>query len=164
MQVRSRLSPRVRPVVICPPEERIVDSSAQRESDINVIVARYKKTGVLPQSIRAALAQYMDTTQVPTFEQMQQRVMRAQELFDQLPATVRKQFDNDPGQFLQAAQTPEGRALLAKLGLGPDASPEAQPEPQGRGAGGTPASPEPKAPEEPKAAPKGSKPDKAGQE
>lgn len=107
-----------------PSEKCSVDSSARAESDINLIVARYKKTGVLPGAARAAAARYGDFSQVPDFAEMQIRVMAASEMFAALPAKVRRVFNNDPSEFLAAASTPEGVELLKTLGLGnPDAAP-----------------------------------------
>lgn len=130
MKVRTRLE-RVRPTVACPPEESRVDSSAKKESDINVIVARYKKTGVLGDEARKAMAQYGDFSQIPSFVEMQEKILHARELFAALPATVRRQFGNDPGEFIEAAKTPEGIELLKKLGLGKEeAPPPSQPDPR----------------------------------
>lgn len=94
------------------------------ECDINNIMARYRKTGVLGEPARLAAARFGDFSQVPTFMEMQEKISAAYELFAALPAAVRKQFDNDPGQFIDASETPEGRDLMKKLGLGKEASPQ----------------------------------------
>lgn len=110
----------VRPTVRCldTPEDRRTKSEFAQDCDINRIVARYKKTGVLPESARAAALRYGDFSQIPDFREMQEKIIAAHEVFAALPAEVRKQFDNDPGAFIDASQTREGRELMVKLGLG----------------------------------------------
>lgn len=121
--LRSRFSPRVRVGVACTSEERVTKSEFAKDCDINVIMARYKKTGQLPQSAMSAQARFGDFSQVPSFQEMQDRVIAAHEMFAALPAQVRKEFDNDPGQFIAAADTPQGCELLVKLGLGKQVPP-----------------------------------------
>lgn len=113
-------------VPVDPSAKQRVDSSMKTESDINVIVARYKKTGLWPAAVqaRASLARYGDVSQVPSYAEMQARVMAARDAFAALPAAVRRQFGNDPGAFVAAVDTPEGIALLKKLGLGAVVDPD----------------------------------------
>lgn len=127
----SHVSADVDPGLSCPdtPEDRRTKSEFADECDINLIMARFRKTGVLPQSAHAAAARYGDFSQVPDFMQMQDKLIAANELFAALPAAVRKQFDNDPGQFVAAADTKEGRALMVKLGLVPTGDTEASTPP-----------------------------------
>lgn len=117
--------------------ERRTKQEFAKDCDINLIMARYRKTGVLPESARAAAARYGDFGQIPDFMEMQERILAANELFAALPAAVRKQFDNDPGQFIAASETKEGIELMKKLGLGKDASSSPQ-EPSSAVRGGQP--------------------------
>lgn len=118
VKVRSRFSPRVRVGVACTEAERMTKSEFAPDCDINLIMARYKKTGKLPESAMAAQARFGDFSQVPTFQEMQDKVIAAHDMFAALPAHVRKEFDNDPASFISAADSPEGCQLLVKLGLG----------------------------------------------
>lgn len=104
-----------------PVSERMTKSEFASECDINAIMARYKKTGRLPESALAAQARFGDFSQIPSFQEMQDRVSAAYDLFAALPAQVRKEFDNDPAAFISSADTPQGRELLVKLGLGKQA-------------------------------------------
>lgn len=123
-------------------QERRVRPEFLDETDINKIMARYRKTGVLPESALSAAKRYGDFSQLPTFMEMQEKVIAAHDLFAALPAAVRKQFDNDPGQFIAASETVEGRELMKKLGLGKEIldplSPDSSVPPAGQaGKGGT---------------------------
>lgn len=118
--------------VACTLEERMTKSEFAAECDINLIMARYERTGILPEDALAAASRFGDFSQVPTFQEMQDRVIAAHELFDALPAAVRKTFDNDPGEFIAAADSEEGRKVLISLGLGnPDSLPSDLPSLKG---------------------------------
>lgn len=107
----------------CPLDEGKTSSEFAKDCDINSIMARYEKTGQLPQYSRGA-AQYGDFSQIPDFATMRHRVIAAEEMFMALPAKVRAVFGNDPGAFIAAADSQEGIALLKSLGLGnPDNAP-----------------------------------------
>lgn len=124
VKVRNK-NDRVRVQLVCPdtPEDKRTKSEFLEETDINRIMAKYKKTKQLPDSIRLEAAKYGDFSQVPDFIEMQDKIIAANNLFAALPAAVRRQFDNDAGEFIRAAETPEGRELMVKLGLGAPKSP-----------------------------------------
>lgn len=133
----KRTRPRV--TVKCTREEGKTKQEFQPDTDINKIIARYKRTGVLPSTGRDALAQYGDVSQVPDFQAMHDKVMAANEAFNTLPAKLRKEYGNDAGQFLAALQGPEGDKLAIELGLkdepvidksGGDDPPKPEPDPK----------------------------------
>lgn len=137
------------------------------ECDINVIMARYEKTGILP-NMNPREPRFGDFTSVSDYHNACNRVIAAQQAFDDLPAEVRARFENDPGQLLAALQDPSRKEELTQLGLfAPEVSehgaavsgdgdnlergtaggvrrsgdadgPEAQPGPGGAPAGGSP--------------------------
>ena len=125
MKFRTRFDESLKQPVMCTEEEKRTKSEFADECDINKIMARYRRTGVLPESAKAAAARFGDFSQVPSFMEMQEKILAANELFSALPAVVRKQFDNDPGTFLAAADTKEGRELLVRLGLGAEPAKDA---------------------------------------
>lgn len=87
-----------------------------KDLDINVIMSRYSQTGQLPR-INSAQPQYGDFTTVGDYRQCLDTVRAAQETFQQLPATVRKRFANDPALFLEFAQDEKNLPELEKMGL-----------------------------------------------
>lgn len=124
---RTRFHPSKKVTFFTPASERRTKSEFLKETDINFIMERYRRTGQLPESARQAATRYGDFSQIPDFMEMQHRVIAAHEMFAALPAKVRKEFENDPGQFIAAAQTEEGRELLVKLGLGKPQESDSQP-------------------------------------
>jgi len=99
------------------------------EADINFLMARYERTGI-PPAIAGMEPQYLDTTGFPDDLQVaMNQIIQAENAFMQLPAAVRKEFDNDPVQFVQFAADPENLPQMRTWGLAP---PEAVPEPPQR--------------------------------
>jgi len=94
------------------------EQSLKDECDVNKIVEKYMRSGVLPSNVRTSQG-YMDVSGIGDYEQALTTVQRAEDSFMALPAALRARFHNDPSQFLNAMQdpTPELKSLLIKLGL-----------------------------------------------
>ena len=89
---------------------------AKAECDINNILKQYDRTGLITH-INSAKAQYGDFTEVNEYQESLNRVMMAQEAFMELPSAIRKQFENDPGQFFEFATNPENQDAMVEMGL-----------------------------------------------
>lgn len=87
------------------------------ETDINLIVSRYKTTGIMPDISIKQAAQYFDTTQVPSFQDAKNRIAQAASLFEQLPAELRFQMGNDPQKAENFFKDPQNVAILEKYGF-----------------------------------------------
>lgn len=86
------------------------------ECDINILMLKYQKTGMLNHIIRYK-GQYADVSNQDDFQSALHILQAANEMFDSLPAKVREKFNNDPGQFLAFVENPENRDEMAELGL-----------------------------------------------
>lgn len=95
--------------------------------DVNRIVDRYRRTGVIPSDARNAL--FLDVSSVVDYRDALDRVSRAQEAFMQLPAKVRARFANDPAEFLDFCSDPANREEMKALGLMEEAMPVEPAEP-----------------------------------
>lgn len=94
----------------------MTDQSYKNSCDINVILAMYRKAGQpLPGSTDPEL--YGDFSKLPSFQNAQNLIIRAQEQFDGLDARVRRRFDNDPAQFLKFVNDPKNDSEMYDLGL-----------------------------------------------
>lgn len=89
--------------------------SFKEECDINNIMAKFQRTGAL-EWVQKYEGQYGDVTGV-TFESAMQTVMKAQEMFDDLPSSVRDRFANNPAAFLEFLGDEGNRAEAERLGL-----------------------------------------------
>lgn len=108
--------------------------SFKDECDVNNILSRYEKTGLLPQL--SELPQYGDFSETMDYQTSMNFIVKANEQFDKLPAKLRKRFQNDPAQFMEFVHDPENSDDLVKMGLATKPVPELIPEPK--------SSPEPK--------------------
>lgn len=85
--------------------------------NINNILARYRKTGVISH-IRAG-GTYETLPSQMDFHEAMNLVLKAQTMFDEMPSNLRKRFSNDPGVFLAFCEDPENRDEMVDLGLLP---------------------------------------------
>lgn len=97
--------------------DSMTHQSHQKECDINQIMLRWQKTGVIDHA-NTYQGQYGDFSEVPNdYQEAMNRVINAQDMFMSLPSSIRKQFNNDPGQFLDFATDPKNADRMVELGL-----------------------------------------------
>jgi len=95
----------------------LTDQSMAPECDINKIMLRWQKTGVLEHR-NTFEGQYGDFINVPQdYHSAMNQVIEAEEMFSSLPAKLRKRFGNDPGAYLDFVADPENASELVKMGL-----------------------------------------------
>jgi len=97
-------------------EEILVKQSFKDEVDINNILDKYSRTGVLPET-RSAIGQYLDLTNLPDYQTALNTVIQADEMFDELPAQVRDRFKNDPINLIEFMKNDENYEEAVALGL-----------------------------------------------
>lgn len=85
------------------------------ECDINNVVNRFVKAGVLPPP--PVNGYYGDFSDVGSFQEALIKVNEANEMFNSLPAKLRARFDNDTGKFLDFVDDPANHKELVELGL-----------------------------------------------
>lgn len=149
LKIRMPYDPSVRTCLSFDTQTR-TKQSFKAECDINNIMTKYAKTGVLEHT-RNVQGAYGDFSNVPDFQEAQNRIIQAQEAFMALPAAIRKRFDNDPGQLMDFVNDPDNLEEAVKLGLAqepekpsqPDPSPTARQSKRGDPKGGQPPSANP---------------------
>lgn len=106
-----------------PPKVRVSDfgKSRTRQSEaaatnINAIMRKYEKTGLLPKG-DARQAFYADVSEMGDYRTALENVRLAEESFMELPATLRREFQNDPAEFLDFCSDPTNRDKMAEMGL-----------------------------------------------
>lgn len=90
--------------------------SYQEESEINNIVKRYMKTGMLDHLAKYA-GRYDDLPAAGDFHQAMNLITDANSMFEELPSAVRSRFGNDPAGFLDFVGNPENREEMVEMGL-----------------------------------------------
>lgn len=112
----NRYSPSVDKGISFDPKEGRTKQSFKAECDINNILKRYEKSGLLPDLIKTN-PQYGDFSNVPDYQESLNIVHKAHEQFALLDSRVRKRFDNDPAKFLAFASDPHSGDEMVALGL-----------------------------------------------
>lgn len=115
MQFRTAYGPRVSVPLEFPEGEGRTKQSFKDECDVNQIMARFQRTGVLEFRNKFE-AQYADVSGV-TFQAAMDTIARANHMFHSMPARVRDKFQNDPGRFLAWIQNPNHADEARELGL-----------------------------------------------
>lgn len=87
------------------------------ECDVNVIMKNYEATGIMPPG-GGREPIYWDASAVPeNLQDAMSAMLYANELFMQLGAPIRKEFDNDAVKFVDYASNPENLPKLKEWGL-----------------------------------------------
>jgi len=90
--------------------------SFAEESNINLIMKKYEKTGMLDH-LNQHNGEYGDFIAAPDYHSAMNAIRIAGETFMSIPATVRAKFDNDPARFLAFVQDPENTEKMIEMGL-----------------------------------------------
>lgn len=85
------------------------------ECDINNIMKRYQKDGVITHFAKYE-GQYGDVTGLE-FTNAMQTIATANSMFEDLPSTARAKFDNDPAKFLKYVEDPANLEEMRSTGL-----------------------------------------------
>lgn len=101
------------------PADRSLTNQADMDAaDINKIMARYEKTGVLIDPLGVERKpMYGDFTEIKTYHETLSAVRRAETAFGKLSAKVRNRFDNDPQKLIDFLEDPENNREAVELGL-----------------------------------------------
>lgn len=105
---------RQRVTLECPQPSR-AKQSFKDQCDINVIMAKFQKTGVITH-VNKREPEYGFASSNDLKESLK-IVENAQQMFDELPSKIRKKFDNNPALFLDFVQDEANVPEAALLGL-----------------------------------------------
>ncbi len=103
--------------------------SFAEESNINIIMKKYEKTGMLDHLNRFN-GQYGNFIAAPDYHTSMNAIREAGEAFMSIPAGVRAKFDNDPARFLEFVQDEKNHDEMIEMGLARPKPSEAPVEPK----------------------------------
>lgn len=132
VQVKSRKRPTL------DTGEGLTKQAFKEQVNINSIMAKYRKTGMV-EHLNSKAPFYGDVSDIKSYEESLQVVMKAQALFAGLSAQIRERFANDPNRMIEFLSKEENLEEAVKLGLvvkrpvTPKASDEPVPTPKGGG-------------------------------
>lgn len=85
-------------------------------TDLNKIMAKYTKTGILP-GFNLRNPTYADYSETGDYQTTLQVVIDADNAFAELPSNVRERFQNDPGRFLEFMADARNEPEALNMGL-----------------------------------------------
>lgn len=94
------------------------------ETDINILVKTYARTGTIPGADIPAT--HFEFDEIFDYQEAMNRVIEANRMFGALPSQLRARFQNDPAQLLSFVHDDRNREEAMRLGL-VSASPAAEP-------------------------------------
>ncbi len=105
----------------------LTHQSMADECNINIMMAQYQKTGTIKGTKKQP--QYLDLINANDFNDAITEINAANAAFLQLPAEIRKEFNNDPAEFLTALDHGTHDDFLRESGviLNPDPPPKDEP-------------------------------------
>ena len=102
--------------------------SMKDECDINILMLKYQKTGMLDHIVKYK-GQYADVFNQGDYQDAIHTIFEANAMFDSLPARVRDRFHNSPSEFLAFVENPNNKDEMKALGLLDVHKIPAEPEP-----------------------------------
>lgn len=96
-------------------DDSLTEEAHAGDTNINVIMKRYGASGQLPTVVGTPL--YGDFSEVSDFDSALRMIQEAKAAFAEIPADIRKEFDNDPGRFIAFCQDPSNNEKLKEFGL-----------------------------------------------
>lgn len=91
------------------------EQSSKKMTDINHIIKKYDKTGLIDHVSRFE-ARFGDMTGLD-FKLALDKITHAQSMFENLPSEIRKKFQNNPQKLLEFMEDPGNRDEAIKLGM-----------------------------------------------
>lgn len=107
--------------------ESLTKQSFKDECDVNLILSKYQRTGVID-FVNRREGRFGDATAVD-FQSALDIVNQASAMFSELPSTVRKRFGNSAEEFLAFMDDSSNDAEAVKLGLKVAPPPASEPVP-----------------------------------
>lgn len=106
--------------------ERRTNQAMKESCDINQILARFRKTGII-EHVAKYRPEYSKITHLD-FEESFKTVKRARKMFQELPAEIRKNFHNEVENFLQFMENPENHSVEALMATTQSREPTTPPD------------------------------------
>lgn len=96
--------------------ESMTQQQFKAECDVNNILAKYKRTGMLSH-IQKHQGNFGDFSSIEDYQTSLGKLMQAQQSFESLPSELRAKFDNDPAQLISFLSDEKNNAEAVKIGL-----------------------------------------------
>lgn len=115
VKIRKPYDP-VKPVRFKTTGPSLAEQSARDECDINKLLAKYGMAAIQAHAEQYK-GQYGDVSGLVSFQEAQNIIAQANQMFASLPSEIRKRFGNDPQEFLNFAEDPANDNQMVAMGL-----------------------------------------------
>lgn len=115
-KVLHRYSPRVKHSISFKGTTRITEQSQRKESDIHTILNKYRNTGVVTH-MRRSTPIFGAWPTGDDYMTAMNKIARANQAFDSLPAHIKKRFNNNPAELIDFLNDKNNLEEGIKLGL-----------------------------------------------
>ena len=102
------------------------DQQYKDDCDVNEIIRRYKKDGIVPH-VKNINAQFADVSDIPSLMEGIERIDAAKEEWLKVPASIRKKHGNSVVNFYNWLADPANQDEAVKLGLKKKPKPAEEP-------------------------------------
>jgi len=126
VKIRKGYDPVPRVVFNCTGVPR-TKQAMKAECDINNIMRKFEKSGIVDHLSKYD-GRYGQFIGAPEYHEAMNQVAEAAEMFMEIPAKIRKRFNNDPAEFLEFVQNEDNRDELVSMGLARAPTPAPEPE------------------------------------
>lgn len=99
----------------CTDESR-TQQQFKAECDINNILAKYRKTGLVTH-LSKHQGHFGDFSTLSDYQTSLSKIMQANDSFSTLPSSIRSKFENDPGKLIDFLSDPKNNEEAYSLGL-----------------------------------------------
>lgn len=113
IEIQKAFRPTKRSTIDC--GKGLTEQSHKNETDMNFILRDYQRTGLIKHA-KNHEGKYDDIT-MQDFQSAMYIVAQGKTMFELLPANIRKEFNQDPGQFLSFVQNPDNAKRMESMGI-----------------------------------------------
>jgi len=110
-------------------EPSMTQQQFAESANINSIINKYRKTGVMPVVPKNTQPIYGDFTGIKEFQEAQGVIAHATQQFEELPKNIKDRFHNDPSELLEFCSNEENRPEAERLGIVPKPAEKPKTEP-----------------------------------
>lgn len=113
----------------CSKDELLTEQSHKKEVDINNIIKKHGMDLIRKTAAMQSQDYRFDDVTGNDFQEAQMIIAKAQSSFENMPAEIRKRFENNAAKFLDFVQNPDNQSEMVNLGLVPKPEPAPAPAP-----------------------------------
>ncbi len=127
----SQTIPRIKPGIDTTGDKIRTKQSFKQETDINNIMAKFVKTGIItPDALAKRQGAFADVSDIGDFSECLEQIETAEAAFMTLGPQIRARFENQPAKLLDFCSKDENKEEAIELGIISKPEPTVEPVPE----------------------------------